>query len=225
MPELILLTGAGDERLSGEFTYAIVPLDGPRVRYLREQQGIAAHLAKTNTRFQHRQLADDGGATFVDDPDSLAEEETYGALWERVSLDSDSVIVRPHPQPATHVHKGRVSVFVGATSLSWELHRRKNTLETLPVHEGTIAIAWCLLCPEAEAQNAFRDLVRIFPDQEAEWLNAEVMRSDDGLFERPLPPISRDMLLPLLEHEENWVRQSAIMALGRSEVRTARRRP
>jgi len=82
------------------------------------------------------------------------------------------------------------------------------------VHESTIALAWCLLCPEVERAEAFADLLQMQPHQALDWLEAGEMFSHDRAVRVPLPPLSADLLVPLFEHSDPAVRERAITVIG-----------
>lgn len=215
----LLLTGAGDDQRMGDATYVRQRLTAASARRLLDLTAEMRALLRRQSDVTEMVVRgkDDDAVEFVFDGDFHEGLGPYGALTERVR-DGDTVVVgetddAERAVASAHVH-GRVTLYVRSHSVYWTLSAFQNELWSHEVHQGSLLLANCIVCPESELPTAFEELAAYYPEQASEWLAAGRISAHDGSSSRALPRLSRARLSSLLEHEDPSVRKNAILGLS-----------
>lgn len=210
MSELALLTATSDPD-SHPGIYALLRLSEANVRWFRQMLVRTEQMASENPSFIQIRFALPDGLIFWD-PDLRSGMGRYGRFRRALEEDLDMIIVpyRDVP-PGDRISESSQIVFK-YTGFFWETPAKKR-ISSRFVSDDVVAQAWCLLCPAAERTEAFADLIRRDPFRAMDWLEAGVMHSYDKSVEIPLPPLSSNLLLPLLQHGNRAVRERALTAL------------
>lgn len=124
-------------------------------------------------------------------------------------------LVPPAKQVALEAPKMRVQ----KDCLYWKAYYSNGQgVDTSSLERADLLVARVWFAPENERAEKFADLVRHAPYRAAEVL-AHGLDVGVGFARTPLRcSISRDVLLPLLEHQHAKIRQNAILALGNMNV-------
>lgn len=224
MPELVLLIAASSVAAANAdlATYAIVPINETRIRELRREFDQARQIKERCSWFVSLKLRSPD-VTFFPDRSFLFEDGPYGVFGSAVGIDGGVAIVARRESEAPRMSNNEDPLcIIQHDAIWWEAH--DGQVQTLLMYETTLAQAWCLVCPPSERLEAFAELTRCYPEQAADWLRAGTIHSDDHSVQVPLPSLSTELLLPLLQHEERSIREAALLRLNTHQQSPAPKR-
>lgn len=153
----------------------------------------------------------------IDLPDLSDDFRPYA---ERV-LEGESIAFHPDELPddvpvSESIHYSYLKVF--GDTLVWEGEAKHADLsfETEWVNRRTVVRALLLATPDADLAQMIGRFIEPHPDLIVDLLERGFSLESEKAAPRPLPPLPRHVLLPLLEHEDGEIRQRAITVLGRT---------
>lgn len=212
MSELVLLTEADSSDPRFPRFYALLHLNEANVRWLREMLDRAQGASKESPGFVGFHLRFPDGL-FFEDPTLATGGGPYGEFSQTLRQNRGGIVPR-RDVPDGYFVPARSEVLIQNAGFFWEIPGDVRFTSSF-VLDGVIARAWCLVCPPIERARAFVNLIQLNPDQAVDWLEAGAMCSDDGSVRVPLPSLSPELLVPLLESRNAAIRERTLMTLGR----------